>query len=134
MTVQWDDSLLIGVKEVDEQHKELFERIIALFNACFQGKGRQEVLGTFRFLEEYTIQHFQDEERVMLEYNYPQIRSHKAEHQQFIEAVASLRDELGEDNVTGPFVAQVNRKVVEWIISHIKKEDKALASHIRGLE
>ena len=131
MTVKWDDKLLTGINEIDNQHKEIFKRILNLFDACKKGKGREEVINTFIFLEDYIITHFKAEESILFKYNYPYHISHIAEHKQFISVINELKQDLETHGVTGQFVINTNRKAVQWLLSHICKEDKTLAEFIQ---
>ncbi len=40
MAIQWAEDLAVDTIEIDNQHKELFDRINVLFEACNQGKDR----------------------------------------------------------------------------------------------
>lgn len=131
MTIQWNDELRTGIDKVDSQHKELFNRINKLISACNVGKGRNEALTTFTFLEDYIITHFESEESIMHKYNYINYLSHFAQHEQFISVVKELKRDLEQNGATGPFVMQINKKIGQWLVSHITKEDKALAKFIR---
>ena len=73
----WSDNLKIGVLIIDNQHKELCNRIDNLFNACKVGRGRNEISKTLEFLETYTIKHFSDEEKLQLNSTYPKYKEHK---------------------------------------------------------
>ena len=132
MTIQWDDKLLTGIEEIDNQHMEMFDSIKDILNACNAKKGREESIKIFAFLEDYIIKHFKSEESIMLNYVYPYRLSHLAEHDQFKSVVSELRNELKDSGPTGQFVIKLNRKLVQWLISHICKEDKKLAEHIRN--
>ncbi len=39
MPIEWTQDLAVGVKIIDEQHKEIFRRVDALLEACKAGKG-----------------------------------------------------------------------------------------------
>lgn len=71
MSIEWNNSLAIGVAEIDDQHKELFSRFDSLLTACNEGKGRGEVLRVLLFLDDYIKSHFAAEERLQLKHDYP---------------------------------------------------------------
>ncbi len=129
--MMWKDSLLIGVREIDVQHKELCDKIDALFDACKLGKGRDEIIKTMEFLQEYTVKHFHDEEVLQQQSGYPKCKEHKAIHEAFIKQVAMLKDELQKDGASIALVAKINALVIDWLIKHIKNVDKELAQYIK---
>jgi len=132
VAIQWNNDLLTGIQEIDNQHKELFTRINNLLNACSCGKGKDEVVIVFNFLEDYVVKHFKCEENAMLKHNYPDYLAHMSQHQQFISVVKELKCELKKKSVTTEFIIHTNQKVVQWIISHITKIDKKLAEFLRA--
>lgn len=64
----YDDSLSTGVRSIDDQHKELFDKINNLLAACREGKGKEEVAKVMKFLSDYVIDHFGTEEGYMVTY------------------------------------------------------------------
>ena len=127
----WKDSLLIGVPEIDAQHKKLIESIDGLMAACTKGQGRETIGKILAFVLSYTKEHFADEERLQAKYAYPGIANHKALHKQFIAEVSAL---VREYEATGPsitLVGKLNKVLVSWLAKHISEEDKKLGEHIR---
>lgn len=57
MGIEWRDSLSIGVKEIDDQHKQLLSHFDQLLKACETGKGREELATLLNFLDQYVIKH-----------------------------------------------------------------------------
>lgn len=121
----WSSSYAVGVDVIDEQHKELFSRTNRLLEACQEGRGREVVGETLKFLEDYVKTHFATEESLMEKYAYPEFVAHKQLHQGFTEAFMKLKEEAAKG--TGlTLVTQVNKTVVDWWIHHILKVDKKL--------
>jgi len=130
MAILWTDDLTTGVKQIDEQHQELFTRINALLEACSQGKGKVEVANVIDFLEGYVITHFAEEERYMIKNSYPAYIAHKAQHAEFMDNFAKLKTSFREEGPGVHIVVTTNRIVVEWLRTHIRKLDKALAEFL----
>lgn len=131
MAVEWKESLAVGVKEIDDQHKELFKRVNDLFEACNQGKGKEEVGKIINFLGDYVISHFNTEEKLQQKYNYPDYPSHKKEHELFIQEFTELKKQFEAEGPTGLFVIKINKKVIDWLIQHIGRVDKALGAYLK---
>ena len=64
MAIEWTEDLATGVNKIDNQHKELFKRINNLLEACNQGRGKNEVEKVIKFLDDYVIIHFSEEENI----------------------------------------------------------------------
>ena len=132
MAYKWSDDLRTDNMKIDTEHKELIKAINNLLEACNQGKGRVEIEKTINFLSSYTKTHFRHEEVLQIKYNYPDYNNHKKNHQNFIGTVESIREKLIANGPSIAIVGEVNNKVGNWIINHIKKEDAKVATHIRN--
>lgn len=126
------DDLKTGNALIDQQHKELFDAINALLDACAQGKGRDSLKKTTSFLYEYTSKHFADEEKLQQASQYPDYPNHKQYHEGYKKVVRELMDQLEKDGPTIVLVGKVNSAVAGWLINHIKREDVKVAAHIRS--
>ena len=130
----WNSSMEIGNTLIDSQHKQLISAINNLFDAYQSGNGRKEVEHTMNFLLDYTIKHFNEEEELQKEYNYPDCIQHKNIHSNFIEEVKKMATTL---QLTGPsddLISHICQTTGRWIINHIKQEDIKIANHIKSLQ
>lgn len=132
MAIQWRESYAIGIKEIDDQHKQLFEAIDKLFSACTLGQGKEEVGNTLKFLEEYTIVHFTDEQKLHIKHNYPERVTHRKIHDNFLKEFGGLKKQFDEEGASVLFVSTVNKTVLDWLIKHIGSMDKAFAAYVKG--
>lgn len=131
MSVTWTDDLATGVSKIDDQHKELFKRINNLLIACNKGKGRREIEGVVKFLDEYVDTHFSDEERIMIRYEYPSYPAHKAQHLEFVEKLSELKKRLDQEGAGLVIVIATNQMLVDWLRTHIRRLDKELGSFLK---
>ncbi|TSK08926.1 MAG: bacteriohemerythrin [Geobacter sp.] len=131
MHIEWTSDLAIGVDEIDNQHKEIFRRFDSLFEACGEGRGKEEVLKLLLFLDDYVKEHFSAEERLQMRSGYPDYPAHKAAHQQFVADVEKLTREFRDEGATLPLVIQTNRTLSSWLIQHIKRVDTVFAGYLR---
>lgn len=131
MAYQFSDDLITGNPMIDTEHKQLIAAINDLLAACSSGKGRSELEKTTSFLVRYTETHFSHEEKLQMQYQYPDYRNHKVYHDTFKRTVAELVKKLDVQGPTVALVGEVNSAIAGWLISHIKREDKKVAEHIR---
>ena len=62
MRYELTQDLLTGNQLIDSEHRQLFDAINALMDACAQGAGRTKINETVQFLNSYVSKHFRDEE------------------------------------------------------------------------
>lgn len=129
--VRWTEGLSVGVMEIDDQHKELFDRVNQLVQAMSQGKGKSEIDGVVSFLEEYVVTHFQTEEQLMISSRYPGYSEHKTQHAAFAESFKSIKAGIG-GGIGSLTVIQLHRSVVDWLTSHIARSDKAFGAFLNS--
>lgn len=114
---------------IDREHKELFNAVNQLLDACQQGKGRAAVNGATTFLLNYVDRHFAHEEQLQVRYKYPEYPRHKEFHDKY---KAKLRDIAGAIGPNGPTVgdlANLNGHI-GVLISHIRLMDKKLGKFL----
>lgn len=132
MIYTFDKNLETGNPSIDSQHKELINAVNNLLDACAKGKGRAEIETTVKFLADYTIKHFNDEEKLQKQHNYPEYESHKKLHEAFKAEVSSIINDYSKDGATVALTFKINTKVAAWLINHIKGEDKKVAAFIKN--
>lgn len=134
MSIDWNESYAVGVKDIDDQHKELFSRVNALIDAMMQKKGGEEIGKVVKFLESYVIAHFGNEERQMTRNNYPGLANHKGQHEAFIKAFNEIKKQYQEKGPVSEVTIQINSKLGSWLRSHIPVIDKELGKFLNSLK
>lgn len=132
MAFKWKDSLTTGNTTIDSQHKELVNAANELLEACSQGKGREEIVRTGKFLLGYTKKHFGDEERLQLKSKYPDYENHKKLHEILVKEVNNLVSDLESQGPTVVLVGKINNLISGWVFDHISREDIKVATHIKN--
>ncbi|BFL48876.1 hemerythrin [Lactonifactor longoviformis] len=134
MSIIFDESLVTGNNMIDTQHKELIDRVNKLVASCETNKEKNVAIQTLDFLMDYTVFHFDAEEKLQKETDYPDYDSHKKQHEEFAKAVEDLKDMLQEEEgPTDAFVAAVKRNVSDWLVNHIQGYDKKVADYVKSL-
>lgn len=128
--IKWTDELSVGVVEIDNQHKELISRVSGLLSAMSKGKGKSEVAETLDFLADYVVVHFNTEERIMKEREYPGLDHHRRQHAVFSEKVSELRERLNRDGPSSLLAIRSQRLLADWLTNHISVTDSALGSFL----
>ena len=132
MRIVFDEALYTGNELIDNEHKELIDRVNKLVESCENGKEKVTAVKTLDFLMDYTDFHFSDEEKLQQEVGYDKLEQHKVQHEDFKKSVDELRQMLEEEEgPTDAFVEAVNKNISQWLVNHIQGWDKAVAEFIR---
>ncbi len=127
--VTWDESYAVGIELVDKQHKHLINLTNQLYNACLGDKAELEdtFKDVMKELVDYVMVHFKDEEKIMDQINYPDIKEHKQKHELFIKEILSSVSAYssGKQFVPNAFV----RFLRDWLFNHILLTDKEMARY-----
>lgn len=130
MRAEFDESLVTGNELIDSQHKELMNKINKLLDSCETGADKLAAIQMLDYLAEYTDFHFQAEEKLQEEIDYPGIQEHKKEHAKLKQVVSDLYEMLeDQEGPSDAFVEQVNKNVIEWLYRHIKGFDRSVAEY-----
>jgi hemerythrin len=123
--IYWTKDLETGVKNIDYQHKKIFNYINLLKIA---DKDPVERLSKIQIimtgLLDYTEIHFEEEELIMQKLKYPDFERHHNRHLVFTKHIneLKLKFDRGEE-----FLPDLLSFIKDWFILHIKEEDmKAL--------
>ena len=131
MKYELTPDLLTGNALIDSEHRQLFAAINDLMDACSQGKGRDKILSTAKFLTGYVAKHFGDEEQLQMRSKYPNYPAHKQFHDGYRRKLDETAQQLIAEGATVRALGALNQEVAT-LVSHIRTEDKRLAKHVRG--
>jgi len=91
--VVWDDNLMTGSTQIDEEHKRLCDAVNDLYAAVKRQDSADAVHRHINLVREHCAQHFDQEEVYMRKIGFPGYEDHKAEHEDFLERIILLFDE-----------------------------------------
>jgi hemerythrin-like metal-binding protein len=128
MAMQWNDSFLVHVSEVDTQHKKLVELVNSLEAAMRAGKGREILGGILASLIQYTQYHFSAEERLMQAKKYPDYPKHLIEHQKLTHTVVEFKQQFDAGNKT--LTIPTMEFLQNWLVNHILHTDIVLGKYL----
>ncbi len=127
---EWTKDYAIGLPQVDAQHQAIFRMARELYDEMSAGRGKDVVGRILRRVVEYTEHHFAAEERLMRQYNYPELAAHREQHQDFARRVQKFQDEFQAGRTM--MTVEVFRLLRDWLEVHIKGSDMAYAEFIRA--
>ena len=121
--IEWDDSLSVGIDEIDEQHKTLLKRLNDLSKAIGMNQGEMEIVKTLDFMSDYTDHHFSAEENHMAEVGYPGLGHQQEQHEEFKGLLKQLEQDFREDGATKELADSIDTFLANWLLKHIKEVD-----------
>ncbi len=129
--IQWSNVYSVGYEEIDEQHKEL----IAIINEVFDTLQKKDfhyvnVVDIIDRLERYIKSHFEFEEGLMVQHNYPDIELHASQHNYLRHKVFNTR--IFEIDSPRDFYSETLSELLDWLMNHIKQTDKRLADFMNS--
>jgi hemerythrin len=124
--------LIVGVKLIDDEHKELIDRINAVLDMGTKSFSDAETKKTVDMLGDYIHKHFSDEEELQRKCGYPKHEWHKGQHKIYIGEFDKLKHEFEKNGASPAFSLALNNSIVGWILRHIKTVDVELGKFYRG--
>ncbi|MCT4612383.1 MAG: bacteriohemerythrin [Clostridia bacterium] len=125
---EWKDDYSTGVVAIDNQHKKLLEIGGELYGIVKDMKQNEDVdnfdtiSDILEELENYTVEHFSYEEKLMEENGYDDLNAHKMHHAAFVAKIQELRAKDIDENQSA-FLLDMVEFVADWIVNHIMKVD-----------
>jgi hemerythrin len=74
---------------------------------------------------------FFDEQTIQQKYQYPDYQNHVKYHENFKATVWELSHQLILKGSSKELVDELSKKFADWLVNHIKVQDKKLAAYIR---
>ena len=131
--VEWDESFSVGVHCMDEQHTVLFEMINEFYENIKKRENGNNISKLIISMRSYTMMHFVEEEGYMAQFDYPELDTHRKEHEFFLAKVAELEEKDKHGKLILSF--EIINFLKSWLTNHIKVTDKRYAEFFieRGL-
>ena len=125
MYYKFTDNCLIGVEQIDDEHRELF-RLVGEVQDLMDDKWSNdryfEICNVIERLKEYAAQHFSHEEEYMEKIGHPELEMQREQHAQFCKKVNEVDLKSAEDNQQG-FISDLLSFLVNWLYKHILGSD-----------
>ena len=123
-----DDTLTVGIEEIDEDHNKLVNLLNILNHSITEGAATDYIEAVLDELINCTVWHFSHEERLMLKYGYDGYEEHRTEHQDLIDSARELKKKFIQ-------MRKLDEKedlvfLERWLTEHILVADTRLASYL----
>jgi len=123
---EWDDSFLIGIEELDHEHKALIDDINRLHEELARNDEKSEIAKCLGDIYARLQAHFALEEHVMKEHGYKFYDEHKREHDELLDSYTeSMVQFLNDADVSSRHPIEETLK--HWVMNHIIISDKKMS-------
>lgn len=126
----WDNRLKTNVPICDEQHQKLISIINELHDALIMKKDKGIIGRTIDDLVVYSLYHFETEEKILAENEFPHLNSHKAEHLTWIKEVNSIKERYDRGDEVRSI--ELLGFLKDWVYDHILVSDKKYSLFLRN--
>ncbi|MBF0589725.1 MAG: bacteriohemerythrin [Magnetococcales bacterium] len=123
--MDWSDQLSVGIREIDRQHMRLVDMVNGLYRSVQEGRVSEAVNTLLPELVNYTVEHFDYEEKMFEEHGYPQTEAHIREHRKLVSQVQNFVAKIQEGNTS--VATSLLGFLKDWLVNHIMKTDMAYA-------
>jgi len=129
----WSDRYSVGIKIIDEQHKELIDLINDMYDHVNNDDTSERIYfkAILRHIIDKIKTHFETEEKILRATNFQGYAEHKKTHDSFLLTVIEniLKFESGKRVSLVSFTIFFKN----WILSHILMMDKQYYKYFRGI-
>jgi hemerythrin-like metal-binding protein len=129
--IKWDQSCSVGINELDEAHKALFQIGNRMIKAAVEKRGEEDTREVIEQMIEYAEKHFRREEELLELAKFPERQQHHAVHQRMMNDIRLYKSKYLAGNLEGSEVANF---LIDWIVNHIKQIDKKYTPYVRPIE
>lgn len=123
-TLYWNSNYKMGIPELDEQHKTLFNIYLKLDEIYKSGfsPNNDYIWSVLTQLKSYARKHIITEENILRKASYPEYEEQCNNHELFLRMIHQFTVELSYENPL--IIENLLLFVKKWLISHILKEDR----------
>ena len=125
----WEEAYGSGNRLIDTQHQRLFNASNALLTSVIGGQPAAEVTLRMDTLLAHTAQHFLDEEHLLRQAGYPDLKEHMAEHARLLAGARDLQAEARAGRLD--FGRLVTYLATDLVKGHLLTEDRNYFAHLR---
>jgi hemerythrin len=129
LALDWSDEYSVDYGVIDAEHKCLFAIANRVFEISDPVAGREEIIAIVKSLFQYMEDHFQHEEELMMQCEYPALIEHAALHRRI---TAGMTRAVREIKDIQHFAAELRFMMVEWVLTHMIQEDKQIGEYLRS--
>lgn len=128
----WETKFSVFVPTMDAQHKKLVELVDRFFSASKLSPDKARNGKLLAELIDYTVIHFEEEEKYMAAIGFSGLREHKMFHKALVARAQEVKKEFEAGE--GVIQQEVLNFLKCWLVTHIQCRDKMYSQREMGNE
>jgi hemerythrin len=129
---QFSDRYLVGIDQVDAEHRKLFDIAAAVHDALGQsdGSAMDAARAAVEDLMAYVDTHFANEEALMEAAGYPRLAEHRELHRRLVTQVRDMWMRVELEQSCAPL--DLSRFLHTWLTRHIEVDDRSFGRFVKA--
>lgn len=127
-SISWKVDHSIGIPTFDKQHMRLNEILDEFYKSVKSEAEYSKILSSINKLIDYTIFHFDSEEKIMKLHNFPGYELHKMQHEAFIHEITEFEELYKNGQIL--LTVEITYYIKVWLEIHIDKTDRIYSDYL----
>lgn len=124
--LHWENRFYVNDARLDSDHRQMFDALNDLWQIVDQDSDPSTIQPALAHVSTLMKAHFEKEEAILDEWNYPRLQDHRQEHRQFTGRLDLLTKRLMHDE-RSIGTAETLDLIGDWLCNHILKNDRDYA-------
>ncbi len=130
--LEWDDSLSVGIPDVDKEHQGFILLINGLNQAIADRMDLAEIRERMQLILDDWEKHFAHEEELFRQWHYPDADEHAKKHEQVTQQLHTVMAEFSHASLGYEWIS-AGLKVKDTLIDHLLIEDMKYRDYFRSM-
>jgi hemerythrin-like metal-binding protein len=133
--IPWDKKFKLGIKEIDDQHRQLLGIINRLYD-LFKNDKHEDLEGLGQIIKEitdYSVYHFRTEEKYFKRFNYAKAAEHIKMHDQYLAKIEEWHRRYHTERDSVIFF-EISNFLHKWWTYHINNADRDYVPFLEALK
>ena len=131
--IEWKDEFEIGIPSVDYEHRGMILMINKLHEKLAENADRDTIIDFLGEIHTLISAHFALEEKEMMEMAYNEFEAHKEDHEDLLDQIRDMMDEMEQDS-SGAVTKALGPRLNNWFGEHFRTRDARLHGFLESLE
>ena len=126
----WDDSLSLGIPEIDEDHRRFISLIDDLNHAIISRQEKPAIERALNLVIADAQSHFEHEESLLARHGYPEVNHHAALHAELTLQLLGVMDAFNSSELSYGWIENALR-IKKLVVDHLLDEDMKYRDFLR---
>lgn len=126
--INWTPQYSVGVKVIDDQHKEFINTFNELYDALLKGEAEDKLSVTLKKLSDYAEFHFATEEKYFKDFDYVGAEEHILQHDDFRAQLAEFKKHFFHESDLKKLAEDLVELLDNWLVKHVVEMDQKYVS------